>query len=194
MDEVVHVPKDIGKVEGSVAHLRPGGSYTVGNLLTALIVASANDAAATLAQFHSGSVDAFVVQMNERAEELGLRDTLFATPDGMDRLNQWSTAQDVSWLAQFVLRHPEIRSRMSMPQATIEDVAGRQQSLENTHQLLHDPGPVIAGKTGTTGEAGPCRLSIVQEGRREYVVVLLGSSGRYADMRMVLRALATLIV
>ncbi len=193
MDEVVTVPKDISKVEGSVAHLRPGDRYTVGNLLTALLVDSANDAAATLAQYDGGSVDIFVAKMNERAEELGLRDTLFATPDGMDRLNQWSTAQDVAWLAQFDLRHPEIRSRMSMPRATIQDIAGHQQTMQNTHELLHDPGPVIAGKTGTTGEAGQCLLSIVQEGRREYIVVLLGSNSRYVDMRMVLRGLAALI-
>lgn len=192
MDEVVKVPEDIERVPGSVAHLRPGSRYTVGELLTAMLVASANDAAHTLARFHSGSVDAFVREMNDRAAALGLKNTAFRSPDGMDEPGQWSTPQDFTWLAQFVYRQEEIRRRMSMPEATIHDLAGNELKLENTHVLVREQGAVVAGKTGTTDAAGQCLLSIVREGEREFVVVLLGSRGRYADMHQVIEALATL--
>lgn len=190
MDEVVTVPSDIGNVKGSVANLAGGSRYTVGELLTAMLVASANDAAQTLARFHGGSTAVFVKEMNDRTEALGLSDTVFKTSDGMDAYGQWSTPQDLAWLAQFVFRHEEIRKRMSYPHATIRDLKGNTMTVENTHALLRESSPVFAGKTGTTDAAGQCLLSIVREGQREFVVVLLGSHDRYADMRRVLEALA----
>lgn len=194
LDEVVTVPEGIEKTVGSVVHLRAGERFTVGDLLTALLVPSANDAAQTLAIFHSGSIPAFVAEMNERARILGLRNTSYANPAGLDDPQQWSTPQDLAWLAAYVLRVEPLRERLSLPRAEIRSGAGRVISFESTHALLREPGPVVAGKTGTTEEAGQCLLSIVQEKQRAYVVVLLGSQGRYADMHAVLGVLGTLFL
>ncbi|MSR86597.1 D-alanyl-D-alanine carboxypeptidase [Candidatus Peribacteria bacterium] len=192
MDEVVTVPKGIEKTDGSTMRLPPGSHFTVGDLLSALLIPSANDAAETLARYHSGSREAFVKEMNERAAMLGLRNSSFANPSGLDDTVQWSTPRDIAWLASYALRNPELRSRMSTAHATIKSAEGDIFTLEHTHALLGKDSMVIAGKTGTTIAAKQCLFSLVTEHGREYVVVLLGSRERYADMRAVLRILVTL--
>lgn len=193
LDEWVKVPSDIGSVEGTVAKLPPGHQFTVGDLLKAVLVGSANDAAVTLARFHSGNEEAFVVEMNERAKVLGLHNTSFANPVGFDADQQWSTPQDIAWLSTFVLRREELRSRLSLHQATIRSKTGTSVAVEQTHQLLRDASSsVVAGKTGTTVAAAECLVSVVQEGDREILVVLLGSRHRYGDMHTLLSILKSL--
>ncbi len=192
LGEKVKVPADIGTVEGSKVNLAPGRRYTVGDLLSALLISSANDAAVTLARFHSGSSAAFVKLMNERAASLGLKDTSFANAAGLDDPKQWSTPRDIALLALYVQRQNDLRARMALPTAVIKDDLGRTTTLVHTHDLLHESTPVVAGKTGTTVAAGECLLSIIREGSREYAVVLLGSRNRYADMRSILAALKTI--
>lgn len=191
MDEVVVVPRNIRSVGGSTADLPPGAHFTVGDLLSATLIASANDAAEALAQYDSGSSGAFVERMNERARSLGLRNTSFANPAGLDDDQQWSTPRDIAWLTAFALQHPEIRKRMSLPTAAIRSREGETLHLQNTHALLRHHSSVIAGKTGTTNAARQCLISVVQENGREYIVVLLGSRERYLDMRAVLRVLSS---
>ena len=190
LNEVVAVPADIARTDGSTARLPPGSHFTVGDLLSALLIASANDAAETLARFHGGSDAAFVAEMNARARTLGLENTSFANPSGLDDADQWSTPRDIAWLAAYALRNPAIRSRMSTVTASIRSMEGRSIALEHTHELL-GKGAVIAGKTGTTTAAKQCLFSLVNDGGREYIVVLLGSSERYVDLRTVLRVLTS---
>ncbi len=189
MGEWVTVPADIGAVDGSVAHLHAGDSYTVGDLLSALLILSANDAAVTLARYHSGSEAAFVQEMNQRAQMLGMRHTTYDNPTGIDASGQSASPQDIAWLTMFAYRYPDIRIRMGTPEATIQSQGGHLISLSHTHQLLHEHTAVVAGKTGTTDEAGQCLLSVVQENGRRYLVILMHSLDRYADMRAVLRVL-----
>ncbi len=189
LDRLVRVPADIASVEGNVVNLRPGDEYTVGDLLTAMLVASANDAAVTLAQFDSGSVPAFVEEMNRRAAELGLRDTVFRNPVGLDAVGQRSTPQDLGWLALFVMRTPQIRDRMSMRSAEIRGKSGDLIALSHTYALMHTSPDILAGKTGTTDDAGQCLVSLVEEAGRRYIIVLLQSGDRYRDMRVLLNAL-----
>lgn len=189
LNEVVGVPRDIADTDGNTVRLPPGSHFTVGDLLSALLIASANDAAESLAQFHSGSHAAFVAEMNARATMLGLENTSFANPSGLDDASQWSTPRDIAWLAAYALRTPAIRSRMSTARAVIRSREGHKIALEHTHALLGKGGEVIAGKTGTTTAARQCLFSLVSEHGKEYLVVLLGSNERYVDLRTVLRIL-----
>ncbi len=191
MDEIVTVPGDIRSVDGSTANLPPGQHFTVGDLLSALLINSANDAAVTLARFHSGTSSAFAGEMNTRARELGLTQTSFVNPIGFDDPHQTSTPAELAWLTSFVLRNPEIRRRMSTKTLTIHSLEGQAISLTHTLKILHDPASVIAGKTGTTDEARQCADMVVQEGDKQYVVVVLGSRDRYRDLRMILKVLET---
>lgn len=190
LSEWVTVPKSIGETQGNVAYLPPGEQFTVGDLLSALLIASANDAAVTLARFHSGSEEAFVAAMNDRATALGLTGTHYANPSGLDHPRQWSTPRDIAHLVSFVDRMPAIRSRMGTRSKTIVSRAGRVLSLTHTHALLlRQPSPIVAGKTGTTGAAGQCLVSIIQTKDREYAVVLLHSLQRYKDMQVIMASL-----
>lgn len=189
LDERVTVPAIVTEVEGQSAHLKPGSHFTVGDLLSALLIPSANDAAITLAIHHSGSVDAFVAAMNDRARSLGLRDTSYGNPAGFDDPQQWSTPRDVAILASYVLRAPELHARLATREARIVSEEGQAITLVHTHSLLQNDPDVLAGKTGTTPGAGQCLLSLVREGSREYLVVLLGSRERYTDMRLLLQSL-----
>ncbi len=194
LDEMVRVPQSVVDVVGNKAYLPPGDVFSVGDLLSALLVNSANDAALTLAQYHSGSVPAFVAEMNERALELGLRSTSFRNPSGLDHPAHWSTPQDIAWLSMFVLRYPEIADRLSKSGQRITSREGDTIQLYHTHALLHKPtensAEVLAGKTGTTNDAGQCLMSIIEAQDTQYVVVLLHSSQRYADMEKILDVLS----
>ena len=189
LDEWVTIPKGMSMMNGSVAYLPEGEQFTVGDLLSAALMASANDAAQTLAIFHSGSVSAFVQDMNDRARSLGLRQTSFANPIGLDDDHQWSTPRDVAWLASFAMRNPEIRTRMSTRGARIASKQGTPIYLTHTHAFLHAATGVIAGKTGTTNGANECLMSLVEKADRTYLVILMNSLTRYKDMRALLDAL-----
>ncbi len=129
--------------------------------------------------------------MNERAAELGLKDTTYVNPSGLDAPVQRSSPRDVAWLAMFVMRREPIAERLSTPSREITSMNGKTITLIHTHQLVRDsdPSAVVAGKTGTTDAAGQCLLSIVEAGGRRYITVLLHSKDRYADMRAVLSML-----
>ncbi len=188
-EELVTVPSDIADTEGNVVYLSPGERFSVGDLLSALLITSANDAAVTLARFHSGSTDAFVREMNRRARELGLTHTSYQNPAGLDAPSQRSSPRDLAWLATFVLTKPPIADRMSLSFARITGSRGSVLTLTHTHALLVDNPAILAGKTGTTDEAGQCLLSIVEAGDRRYVTVLLHSQDRYKDVRQILASL-----
>ncbi|UPA22712.1 serine hydrolase [Candidatus Peribacteria bacterium] len=194
LDTLVKVPMDILKTAGNdYEHLPPGDTFTVGDLLSAMLINSSNDAAVTLAKFHSGTIADFATVMNDRAASLGLLHTSYENPIGFDAPLQDSTPQDLAWLAMYVLRYPDIRARMGIAQTQIKSISGFSMILSHTHELLHEDRFIIAGKTGTTDEAGQCLLSIVEVEGRRYVVVLLHSRDRYADMRSVLSGLRSVI-
>jgi serine-type D-Ala-D-Ala carboxypeptidase (penicillin-binding protein 5/6) len=185
LDEMVYIPDSISEVEGNVAWLKPHHSYSVGDLLSALLVVSANDAALTFALYHSGSEDAFVYEMNQRAHELGLKDSHFSNSTGLDMSNQWSTPRDLTWLFMHVLRHEEIAARLSQRRAVIKSTEGQVHRLTHTHALLHGDQPYLLGKTGTTLSAKQCLLSVIEWEGRKYVVIILHSANRYRDMRFI---------
>jgi D-alanyl-D-alanine carboxypeptidase len=191
MDEWVTIPVAAAEIGGNRAYLEAGQHYRVGDLLSALLILSANDAAVTLALYHSGSVESFVDAMNVRTQELGMSNTSYANPTGFDDPVQYSTPRDLAWLTMFAFREPEIHRRMGMRGTTIVSREGVSTTLTHTHALLHADTPVVAGKTGTTDGAGQCLLSVLSEQGRSMLVILLHSSQRYTDMRVLLDALAS---
>lgn len=204
LDEIVMVPPKAADVVGTDVHLPINNRFTVGDLLSALLIPSANDAAFALAVFDAGSMEDFSAKMNQRAKELGLSGTSYENSIGFDDTHQESSPRDLALLAMSVLRHDAIRERMSMQQASIRSLEGNSIALYHSHQLLDAPltamltdtgsqsgkAIVSAGKTGTTDDAGQCLLSIVEASGRRYVAVLLNSRDRYADMRAILASLS----
>lgn len=190
LDERVKISPAAAAVRDNAVGVQAGDEYSVGDLLSATLVHSANDAAVALAVFHAGSEDAFVDRMNARAAALGLRDTVYKTATGFDAPGQHSTPRDVGILSAFVLRFPAIVDRMAMASGTIESRSGTVLSFVHTHQLLRQPNAIVAGKTGTTDGAGQCLMSVFEEKGHRYAAVLLHSGDRYGDMRRILSAFA----
>ncbi len=154
LDERVDIAPAVGAIHDNVAGLQVGDEYTLGDLLTAMLVHSANDAAVALAVHDAGTEDAFVEKMNARAAALGLEDTVYGTSTGFDAPGQHSTPRDLGVLSTFVLRFPAIVDRMSMNSATITSRSGTSLSFLHTHQLLRQQNDIVAGKTGTTDGRG----------------------------------------
>jgi serine-type D-Ala-D-Ala carboxypeptidase (penicillin-binding protein 5/6) len=133
--------------------LRPGERMRVSDLLEALLLESANDAASTLAEGVSGSVDEFVADMNERAEELGLEDTSYANPIGFDDPLNYSTASDLATLTRELLRRPRFARVVDMPEAEL-DTGARPRTIDNRNTLVATHPFVTGVKTGHTLGAG----------------------------------------
>jgi D-alanyl-D-alanine carboxypeptidase len=175
-DDVVVVSPFAASVGESSANLRPGERLTVRELLEAALIQSANDAADALAYYVGrGSEQRFVALMNARARKLGLSDTHFVRPDGLDAAGHVSSARDVTLLARIVMHRPLVRQIVRQRAATIS--GGR--TLHTWNDLLASYPGLFGVKTGHTSAAG---WSEVAAARRDGVTVyatLLGSPDRY---------------
>jgi D-alanyl-D-alanine carboxypeptidase len=180
--DVVTVSPLAAGVGESSAELRPGDRLTVRELVAAALIQSANDAADALASYVGrGSEQQFVAMMNAKARQLGLRDTHFVRPDGLDAPGHVSSARDVTLLARIVMHRPLVRRIVRMRTATIS--GGR--TLRTWNDLLSSYPGSFGVKTGHTAAAG---WSEVAAARRRGVTIyatLLGSpdrSTRNADL------------
>jgi len=133
--------------------LRPGERMRVADLLEALLLESANDAAVTLAEGVSGSRSAFVGDMNARARQLGLADTSYANPIGLDDPANFSTAADLATLARRLMRNRRFASIVGVPAANLESGL-RSRAVDNRNDLVGAYDFVDGVKTGHTGTAG----------------------------------------
>lgn len=137
----------------SQIHLRAGERMTVHDLFQALLLESANDAAVALAHGISGSTSAFVTAMNDRAAALGLKDTSFANPVGLDDPDNYSSARDLATLAVTLMRNPRFAHVVNMPQATLES-GDHERVVANRNDLVARYPWVDGVKTGHTNRAG----------------------------------------
>jgi D-alanyl-D-alanine carboxypeptidase (penicillin-binding protein 5/6) len=134
-------------------NLREGERMTVHDLLEALLLESANDAAVTLAEGVSGSREAFVEKMNDRAAELGLEHTSYANPIGLDEAGNYSSARDLAKLTRVLLRRPRFARIVDMPEAELESGL-RPRVVDNRNDLVASYPWVSGVKTGYTANAG----------------------------------------
>jgi D-alanyl-D-alanine carboxypeptidase (penicillin-binding protein 5/6) len=174
-EDVVSVPAVATAVPGSTIHLQPGELVTVGDLIQAALIQSANDAAYALA-YHAGhgSVAAFVRRMNARAGTLGLTDTRFVRPDGLDASDHLSSARDATKLARIAMHHPVVRNTVRKRTATI--AGGRR--LTTWNDLLWSFPGLLGVKTGHTSRAGWSEVAAVRGRGLTIYATLLGSPSR----------------
>ena len=162
---------------GSQIWLEPGEQMTLDDMLKAICISSANDAAVAVAEFVGGSEPAFVQQMNARAAELGLTSTHFENACGLDAEGHLSTARDVAMMSrEILLHHAEVRNYCSIWMDSLRDGATQ---LVNTNKLLKTYNGITGLKTGTTSRAGVCiSASAERDGLRLIAVVLGADSGK----------------
>ena len=185
LDDVVTVPLSATESRGSSAGLVAGEQWTVYDLLVAMLVRSGNDAALTLAwHVGGGNTDAFVAKMNARAAEIGMNDSSFANPNGLDHADHYSTANDLVTLAVATLDYPVIQQIARIKTITMpEDPTGKSPQVNNTNRLLGTYPGVVGLKTGDTPFANKVLLGIAERGQRRIVTVVMGSDDHFTDSR-----------
>ena len=157
---------------GSQIWLEPGEQMTVEELVKAAAVKSANDASMALAEHVSGSEGAFVDRMNARAQELGMKDTHFVNPTGLDAEGHLSTAYDVALMSRELLRHPDITKYTTIWMDSLRD---GKTSLVNTNKLVRFYEGCTGLKTGTTDGAGSCLSASATRQGLSLIAVSMGS-------------------
>ncbi|MEK9201028.1 MAG: D-alanyl-D-alanine carboxypeptidase family protein [Patescibacteria group bacterium] len=170
--------------EGQDAGFMPGEVIDVENLLYALLVNSANDSAEILAENWPEGRPGFVNAMNQKAINLGLKNTFFKNPTGLDEEGHYSSAADLARIAQELIRHPYLGKIVST-EAAVVNTTDRSiyHPVTNINELLgHVPG-VVGIKTGFTDLAGQSLVTLVDRDHRRVLVVLLGSTDRFADTK-----------
>lgn len=180
----------------SSAYLSEGEIMSVENLLTVLLVHSANDASNVLAEYISGSIDEFVNLMNEKVKELGCNNTHFVTTNGLHDDNHYTTAKDLCTIARYCMKNSTFRKFVSMRSCKIPATnKSAERYYKNTNDLLNTTSayyyPSCIGiKTGYTSEAKNCLISACNKNGLQTIAVVLGAgvtennkSARYVDSK-----------
>lgn len=187
LDDIVTVSKAASQVEGSKAWLAPGEKISVENLLYSSLIHSANDAAYALAEYNSnGEVTNFVAKMNQKAQELGLRDTHFTNPIGLDEPENYSSAYDLAILGRYAYGKSFIRRAAVIKEMEVSSTNGKfTHKLKSTNDLLGSYLKVLGLKTGTTDLAGQCLIAIIENGKGDDILtVVLDSPSRYSETKL----------
>ncbi len=172
------------------ARMRAGEKITVKNLLKAMLLNSANDAATALAIHTGGTATEFVSMMNNKAKDLGLKDTNFCTPSGLEIDGQedrcYSSAYDIARIASYSLKYELIWDIMRMEEYQFSSVDGKYtHELKNTDLLLSQMPNCLGGKTGFTPMAGRSLLLAAADPTKQHkiIAVILNDDNRWQDMR-----------
>ena len=176
LDERVTVLPQWTGAEGSSLYLRPGEVLTLETLLYGLLLRSGNDAALAVAEYCAGSEEAFVARMNRRAGELGMQDTHFANPSGLDGAGHASSAYDMALLARACLDNDILRDMVST-----QSIAREGRVLTNHNKLLWRYEGCIGLKTGYTQKAGRTLVSAAEREGLTLICVTLNDPDDWAD-------------
>ena len=162
--------------EPTIMGLKVGETYRKDELLKAVMVRSSNDIARCLARDQFGSVSGFAHAANQKAQQLGMRNSYFTNASGLpDPPGQFSTARDLSILAAAAMRHRFIQDAVSTKSMTFRIAIGQTKTIHNTNQVLRTFPYCTGAKTGYTNAAGRCLVSTAEVGNKSVIVVMLGS-------------------
>ncbi len=175
-DEKVTVPPEAVGVEGSSMYLKAGETLSVRDLLYGMLLQSGNDAATALALHCSGSVEAFAERMNEKARDLGLTNTHFANPHGLDNEENYGSARDLATLTAYALQNPAFAGIVATKTYRTGD-----RCLVNHNKLLWRCEGAIGVKTGFTKKAGRILVSAAERNGRTLICVTVSAPDDWND-------------
>ena len=173
-DEVI-ISDNASGMGGSQIFLQTGEKYKVHELLKGIAIASGNDAVVAMAEKVSGSVSAFVNAMNEKAKDLGLKNTHFDNPHGLESENHYTTARDMSIMAKELLKHERILEYTSLYEDYLKKPDGSSIWLVNTNRLVRFYEGVDGLKTGFTNQAGYCITTTAKKGNMRLLSVVMNA-------------------
>lgn len=169
-------------VDGQKMRLVPGERIKVADLITGLLVYSANDAAEVLAQNYEGGKVNFVNDMNRKAKEIFLRDTLYRNPAGYDEEGQFTTARDLARLAAYAMKYDFFAKTVARKEAYAESVDKKfKHKLTNLNQLIGEVQGVLGVKTGWTEKAKENLVTYLERDGKKIMIVVLGSDDRFGE-------------
>lgn len=171
---------------GSQVYLKEGEQMTVEEMLKCIVIASANDACVAMAEFVSGSVEEFVMRMNEKADALGMKNTNFVNCTGLEAEGHLTTARDISVMSQELLKHEDIKKYTTVWMDTIRN---GEFGLTNTNKLIRFYDGATGLKTGYTGESKYCISATAEKNGMELIAVVMAaetSDKRNADAKAML--------
>lgn len=174
LDEQVRAPANIEEITGSSMHLRPFERVPVKDLLTAIMLRSANDGCVAAATHVAGSVEKFAEMMNERAKQIGCQNTNFVTPNGLHDENHYTTPRDLALIAREAMRNETFREIVGLKSAVIKRSMNSEDRLMlNRNKFLDEDGTAVGIKTGFTNAAGKCFVGCSQRPGGEIITVVL---------------------
>ena len=177
----MRVPKEAVGIEGSSMYLREGEVLTLQELLYGLMLSSGNDAAVALAIYCGGTVEGFAQLMNDKARQLGMKDTHFENPNGLDSPDHYSTARDLAVLASYAMENPIFAKTVSAKTVTIGN-----RSLRNHNKLLWQVEGADGVKTGYTKAAGRILVSSAVRNGRRLICVTINAPNDWNDHALLL--------
>lgn len=182
----IHTPQ----VEGSNLGFRKNEEYYYIDLLKAMFLPSSNEAAYAIAENYPGGIENFVKRMNEKALSLGLSNTHFKDPAGLDDDENYSNVYELARVSSQLSRHPELKKIVSMTTADIKDITGtHKMRFGNLNKLLGKDG-VNGIKTGTTYGAGEVLVTSKNVGNHTFIIVVMKSTNRFDDTLQLLSLLS----
>lgn len=174
LDETVTVSAKAGGTGGSRLGLKRGDKASVKDLLYGLMLRSGNDAAVALAEHVGGSVKEFAELMNEKAIELGLTNTHFVTPHGLDDANHYTTALELAKLTDYAMDNETFAKIVGTKSTTIY-INNQPRQINNTNELLGVLNGVVGVKTGFTNNAGRCLVTETKRNNMDIITIVFGA-------------------
>lgn len=181
LSDTITASSHAASMGGSDIWLESGETMTADEMIRATIVASANDAAVALAEHLCGTEDDFVAKMNERAKELGMKETVFKNCNGLDEEGHVTSAYDVAVMSKELIKHRKILEYSGI---WMDELRGGKTQLVNTNKLLKSYKGITGLKTGTTSQAGSCVSATAERDGLSLIAVVLGCSDgkqRFSD-------------
>ncbi len=174
LSDVVTIDSKAAGTGGSRLGLKKNDKITVNDLLYGLMLRSGNDAAVALANYVGGSIQGFASMMNNKAKELGLANSHFVVPHGLDNDGHYTTAYELAKMADYALKIDKFKEIVSTKSTTIS-INGYPKAINNTNQLLGSIAGVYGVKTGFTNGAGRCLVSACERDDLDIITVIIGA-------------------
>ena len=174
LNEITEISKKSAGTGGSRLGLKLGDKITIRDLLYGLMLCSGNDCAVALAEYSSGSVEEFAKKMNQKAIDLGLTNTHFVTPHGLDSDEHYTTAYELAILSNYALKNETFAKIVGTKNYTVT-INGYSKTLTNTNELLGNLNGVYGIKTGFTNGANRCLVTACKRNNIDIICVVLGA-------------------
>ena len=174
LNETITVSKKASNTGGSRLGIKEGDKISVNDMLYGLMLCSGNDAAVALAEHVGGSIDGFANMMNQKAHELGLNNSHFVTPHGLDKDDHYTTAYELAILTDYALKNENFSKIVNTKSTTI-NINGSPKNINNTNELLGNLDGVYGVKTGFTNGANRCLVAACKRGDLDVISVVLGA-------------------